>query len=186
MKLKLILNPWLIMACNYILFSKLPYQETAKGSFGFSQGATCLPHMVQASHCPFNYWTSSKDAVNNFYNNLGLTQSGIEPKSTVSAADTLSTWPWISYLRLHIHCTYLNINFWVLASFPIFWVSVMIFNLSDLGKADACCSCCCGHRKSSWHLCDFVTAVWAESYLEVFSSNWSHSICWKIHSWFVY
>ena len=29
---------------------------------------TCLPHTVEASHCPFNCWTSSREAVNtNFY-----------------------------------------------------------------------------------------------------------------------
>ena len=29
---------------------------------------TCLPHTLEASHCPFNCWTSSREAVNtNFY-----------------------------------------------------------------------------------------------------------------------
>ena len=29
---------------------------------------TCLPHTAEASHCPFNCWTSSREAVNtNFY-----------------------------------------------------------------------------------------------------------------------
>ena len=29
---------------------------------------TCLPHTIEASHCPFNCWTSSREAVNtNFY-----------------------------------------------------------------------------------------------------------------------
>ena len=44
-------------------------QETAKGPFSLpSQAVTCLPHTAEASHCPFNCWTSSKEAVNtNFY-----------------------------------------------------------------------------------------------------------------------
>ena len=44
-------------------------QGTAKGPFrSSSQAATCLPHTAKSSYCPFNCWTSSREAVNtNFY-----------------------------------------------------------------------------------------------------------------------
>ena len=40
--------------CNYILFTKWPWPGDGEGTFRFSsQAATCLPHMAEASHCPF-------------------------------------------------------------------------------------------------------------------------------------
>ena len=61
--------------CSYILFTKLPCQETAKGPFGLGvklPPAHCLPHTVEASHCPFNCWTSSRKAVNTNFCSLWL------------------------------------------------------------------------------------------------------------------
>ena len=54
---------------NYILFTKLPWSGDSEGTFrSASQAATCMPHMAEASHCPFNCCTSSREAVNtNFY-----------------------------------------------------------------------------------------------------------------------
>ena len=46
-------------------------QKTTKGLSVFESSChlpTCPPHTVEASHCPFNNWTSSREAVNtNFY-----------------------------------------------------------------------------------------------------------------------
>ena len=40
---------------NYIFFTKLPWPGDSEGTFrSLSQAATCLPHTVEASHCPFN------------------------------------------------------------------------------------------------------------------------------------
>ena len=59
---------------------------------------TCLPHTVKASRCSFNCWTSSREAVNsNFY----WTRPGIEPESTASVADALSTRPLIGEWTTH-------------------------------------------------------------------------------------
>ena len=39
--------------CNYILFTNLPWPGDSEETFrSLSQAATCLPHMVEASHCP--------------------------------------------------------------------------------------------------------------------------------------
>ena len=50
--------------CNYILFTKLPWPGDSEVTFRSSGQAappTCLPHTVEASHCPFNCWTSSRE-----------------------------------------------------------------------------------------------------------------------------
>ena len=56
-----------VIANHY--FAKLPWpvvnEENLQAS---SQAATCFPHTVEASHCPFQYWTSSREVVKtNFY-----------------------------------------------------------------------------------------------------------------------
>ena len=59
---------------------------------------TFLPHMVEASHCPFNCRTSSRKAVNtNFFKVFGLTRPVIEPEPIVSVADVIPTRPLIGY-----------------------------------------------------------------------------------------
>ena len=56
--------------------------------------STCLPHTLEASHCPFDCRTSSREAVNT--EAFGLTRPGIKPESTVSEADALSTRPLVN------------------------------------------------------------------------------------------
>ena len=42
-----------------------PVAAFCNGTFWSSnQAATCLPHTVEASHCLFSCWTSSREAVN--------------------------------------------------------------------------------------------------------------------------
>ena len=41
--------------CSYILVTKLRRPRDSEGAFrSLSQVATCLPHTVKTSHCPFN------------------------------------------------------------------------------------------------------------------------------------
>ena len=84
-----------------ILFAKLPWPGDSKETFQSSSQVatcpvpTCLPHTVEASHCPFNCWTSSREAVNpNFYS-LWLDSTGNQTLVYCSVADTLSTRPLI-------------------------------------------------------------------------------------------
>ena len=37
---------------------------------------TCLPHIMEASHCPFNCWTSSREAVNTNFSSLWFDPTG--------------------------------------------------------------------------------------------------------------
>ena len=53
---------------------------------------------MEASYCPFNRWTSSREAVNTIFIVFGLTQPGIEAKSFVWVADALSTRPLIGLI----------------------------------------------------------------------------------------
>ena len=76
------------------LFTKLPRPRDIKGNFRPSSQAAacpvliCLPHSVEASHCPIWYVTSSREAVRtNFYAVFGLTRLKIGPLSIVSVAD---------------------------------------------------------------------------------------------------
>ena len=67
-------------------------QETAKRHFGLRSEPSChqpkcLALMVEASQCPFNCWTSSKETWIPIYIVIGLTRPGIEPKTTVLVAD---------------------------------------------------------------------------------------------------
>ena len=54
---------------NYISFTMLSWLGNTEGTFrSSSQATTCLPHTMEASHCPFNCWMSSRKVVNtNFY-----------------------------------------------------------------------------------------------------------------------
>ena len=75
--------------CNYILFTKLPWPEDSEWAFwSLSQAATC-PHV---------YYTRWKLhayplIVERQAGKLGLTRPRIEPESTMSVTDTLSTGP---------------------------------------------------------------------------------------------
>ena len=51
--------------CKYVLIYQVDLARTEKKIvWSLSEAAICLPHTVEASHCPFCYWTSSKLAVN--------------------------------------------------------------------------------------------------------------------------
>ena len=82
--------------CNYILFTKLPWPG---GTFrSLSQAATCPPvyHTRQGLHTvPFNAECQAGKLWIPIFIVFGLTQLGIEPESTASVADTLSTRPLI-------------------------------------------------------------------------------------------
>ena len=82
------------------LITKLPWLGDSEEAFRSSiQAATCLPHMVEASHCHFNYWMSIKEAVNTSFSSFFSTLPEIESESTVSVADALSTRALISQFK---------------------------------------------------------------------------------------
>ena len=62
--------------------------------------AICLPLMEKVSNCPFNWWTSNREAVNRLpiFIVFGLTRLGIKPKSPISVANAAFTRPLISYI----------------------------------------------------------------------------------------
>ena len=77
------------------LFTKL-YTDSEKIVLFFRKGCrlpTCLPHAVKASHLPTLLLISSREAGCKYklFSSFGLTKAVIEPKSTVSTADALST-----------------------------------------------------------------------------------------------
>ena len=81
--------------CNHTLFTKLPWARRQRRDLSVFESSfhlpTCQPHTEEASRCPFNCWTPSWEAVKTNFIVFGLTKSGIEPESTVSVADALST-----------------------------------------------------------------------------------------------
>ena len=83
--------------CNYILFTKLPCPGVSEGTFrSSSQAATCQPvyHTRRRLHTvPFNAERQAGKLWISIFIVFGLTQPGIEPKSTASVADALSTQP---------------------------------------------------------------------------------------------
>ena len=73
-------------------------QVTAKTFRSLSQTGTrpvptCLPQTAEASHCLFYCSTSSKEVMDTIFIVFDLTRLRIEPESTVSVADPLSTRP---------------------------------------------------------------------------------------------
>ena len=74
-------------------------QETAKEPFGLRVKllpSTCLTHMMEALHCPFNCWKSSREAVNSNLYRLLFEPTWvyrIEHGSTASVTDAPSTRP---------------------------------------------------------------------------------------------
>ena len=85
--------------CNYILFTKLPWPGDSEGTFrSSSQATTCLPvyHTRRRLHTvPFNAEGQAGKLWIPIFMVFGLTRPGIEPESTASVADALSTRPLI-------------------------------------------------------------------------------------------
>ena len=81
--------------CNYILFTKLPWPGDSEGTFrSLSQAATCPPvyHTRRRLHTvPFNAERQAGKLWIPIFIVFGLTRPGIEPESTASVADALST-----------------------------------------------------------------------------------------------
>ena len=109
--------------CNYILFTKLPWLGDSEETFwSSSQAATCPP----VYHTRWRLYTVSLIAERQAgklwiptFTVFGLTRLGIEPKSTVSVADALSTRPLIG-----------KCSFWC-----SFWL--MRF-MNEIGKTSLC------------------------------------------------
>ena len=91
--------------CNYILFTKLPWPGDSEGTFRSSSQATICPpvyhtrrrlHTVPliAEHQAGKLWIP-------IFIVFGLTRPGIEPESTTSVADALSTRPLIGFRINH-------------------------------------------------------------------------------------
>ena len=85
--------------CNYILFTKLPWPGDSEGTFrSSSQAATCpsVYHTRWRLHTvPFNAERQAGELWIPIFIVFGLTRPGIEPESTASVADALSTRPLI-------------------------------------------------------------------------------------------
>ena len=70
--------------CNCIKFHspRCLGQETAKGPFSLQEFksschlSTCLPHTAEASHCPLNCWTPSREAVSTNFSSLWFDPTG--------------------------------------------------------------------------------------------------------------
>ena len=90
-----------IVICNYILFTKLPWPGDSEGNFrSSSQAATCPPvyHTRRRLHTvPFNAERQAGKLWIPIFIVFGLTRPGIEPESTASVADVLSTRPLIGW-----------------------------------------------------------------------------------------
>ena len=104
--------------CNGVLFNKLPWPEESDGIFrSSSQAATCLPHTVEASHCPLIVEYQARKLWIPIFIIFGLTRPGIEPESIVSEANALSK----IYSRLVLlprkklvsHCFYCQERNWL-------------------------------------------------------------------------
>ena len=85
--------------CNYILFTKLPWPGDSERTFrSSSQAATCPPvyHTRRRLHTvPLIAERQAGKLWIPIFIVFGLTRPGIEPESTVSVADALSTRPLI-------------------------------------------------------------------------------------------
>ena len=83
--------------CNYILFTKLPWQGDSEGTFrSSSQAATCPPvyHTRRRLHTiPLIAERQAGKLWIPIFIVFGLTRPRIEPESTASVADALSTQP---------------------------------------------------------------------------------------------
>ena len=104
--------------CNYILFTKLPWPGDSKGTFRFSsQAATCPPvyHTRRRLHTvPLIAERQAGKLRIPIFLVFGLTRPGIEPESTASVADALSTRPLIwskGYQRGSLGKSYQNSDY---------------------------------------------------------------------------
>ena len=99
--------------CNHILFTKLPWPRDSEGTFrSSSQAATCPPvyHTQWRLHTvPLIAERQAGKLWIPIFIVFGLTGPGIEPKSTDSVADALSTRPPIGIYHFFQHNTS-NIN----------------------------------------------------------------------------
>ena len=88
--------------CNYILFTKLPWPGDSEGTFrSSSQAATCPPvyHTRRRLHTvPLIAERQAGKLWIPLFIVFGLTRPGIEPESTASVADALSTRPLIGFI----------------------------------------------------------------------------------------
>ena len=83
--------------CSYILFTKLPWVEDSEGTFrSLSQAATCTPARRRLHAVPLLAERQAGTLWIPIFIVFGLTWSGVEPESTVSAADNLITGPLIA------------------------------------------------------------------------------------------
>ena len=87
--------------CNYILFTNLPWPGDSEGTFrSSSQAATCpsVYHTRRRLHTvPLIAERQAGKLWIPVFIVFGMTRPGIEPESTVSVADALSTRPLIGY-----------------------------------------------------------------------------------------
>ena len=85
--------------CNYIVFTKLPWPGDSEGTFrSSSQGAFCPPvyHTRRRLHTvPLIAERQAGMLGIPIFKVFGLTRPGIEPESTATVADALSTRPLI-------------------------------------------------------------------------------------------
>ena len=92
----------LICNCNYILFTKLPWPGDSEGTFwSSSQAATCssVYHTRWKLHTvPLIAERQAGKLWIPMFIVFGLTRPGIEPVSTASVADALSTRPLIGLI----------------------------------------------------------------------------------------
>ena len=81
--------------CDYILFTKLPWPGDSEGTFrSSSQAPTCPPvyHKRRRLYTvPFNAERQAGKLWIPIFIVFGMTRLGIEPESTASVADALST-----------------------------------------------------------------------------------------------
>ena len=95
----------LLVFCRYFLLvviksllTKLSWPGDGEKTFRYSSQATaCLPHTVETSHCSFLSLNAKQESCKYQFLVFGLTRPGIEPESTVSVADALSTRPLIGF-----------------------------------------------------------------------------------------
>ena len=82
------------------LITKLPWLGDSEEAFrSLIQAASRLPHVVEASHCHFNCWMSSKETVYTSFSSFFSTLPEIESVSTVSVRDASSTRPLIGQFK---------------------------------------------------------------------------------------
>ena len=111
--------------CNYIIFTKLPWPGDSEGTFrSSSQAATCPPvyHTRRRLHTvPFNAERQAGKLWIPIFIVFGLTRPGIEPESTASVADALSTRPLIGFSCLAMIDWVCLIKLWLIEFAWLSW-----------------------------------------------------------------